>query len=131
MNLLSYVDRYGNSTFEDVSFNEVDNAVFSSLSYVSLYGIVSSNKYNKIKIRDAGDKYFQLYPYKQKNIWSVKQAIKLLKAIKDTKRYGDLYLYNYVYETDDEQQFSALTIEISPKLVYVSFEGTDHLVSGW
>ena len=131
MNLFSYVDKYGNSSFEEMPFNEVDNAIFSSLSYVSLYGIVPSNRYNKIKIREASDKYFSMYPSKQKYIWAVKYAVKLFKAISNTRRYGDLYLYNYVYESNDEKQFSAVTIEISPKLLYVSFEGTDHLVSGW
>ena len=131
MNFFSYVDKYGICSFEDEPFNEVDNAIFASLSYVSLFGIVSGNRFNKITIRDAGNRYFELYPDNKKNIWAVRNAIKLLKYIKDTKRYGDLYLYNYVYEANDEKQFSALTIEINPKLVYVSFEGTDHLVSGW
>lgn len=131
MNLLSYVDKYGDCSFDEVSFNEIDNAIFSALSYVSLYGIVSSNSSNKITIREASNKYFLLHPYKEKYILAVKQAVKLLKYIRDTKRYGDLYLYNYVYDVNDEQQFSAMTIEINPRLVYVSFEGTDHLVSGW
>ena len=131
MNLLSYVDKYGNMSFEEMPFNEVDNAIFSSLVYVSFYGIVSSSKRNKVTIRDASNKYFELHPYKVKYVLAVKNAVKLLKYIKDTKRYGDLYLYNYIYETNDEQQFSALTIEINSRLVYISFEGTDHLVSGW
>ena len=42
MNLLSYVDKYGNFSFDEVEFNEVDNAIFASLSYVGLHGIVSS-----------------------------------------------------------------------------------------
>ena len=46
-------------------------------------------------------------------------------------RYKDLFLYNDIYIGNDSQQFSALCIEINPKLVYVSFEGTDQLISGW
>ena len=42
-----------------------------------------------------------------------------------------MLLYNYVCESGDDEQFSAFTIEINNKLVYVSFEGTDQLVSGW
>ena len=131
MNLLSYVDKYGNCSFDEMEFNELDNAIFSSLSYIGLHGIVSSNWGDKVTIREAGDKFFILHPYKVKYVLAVKQAIKLLKYIKDTKRYGNLYLSNYVYEVSDEQQFSAVTIEINSRLVYVSFEGTDHLVSGW
>lgn len=131
MNLFSYVDKYGNSTFDEEPFNEVDNAIFASLSYVSLKGIVSGNSFNKITVRDASDKYFKKYPGKQRYVLAVKQAVKLLKFIATTKRYGSLLLYNYVYEVTGEQQFSALTIEINSKLVYISFEGTDHMVSGW
>lgn len=131
MNLFSYVDKYGDKSFDEVSFNEVDNAVFSSLSYINFKGIVLDNRYNKITIRDASNKYFKLYPDNKKYILVVKQAVKLLRYIKDTKRYGDLYLYNYVYDAGVERQFSAVTIELNPRLVYVSFEGTDHLVSGW
>lgn len=131
MNLFSYVDKYGDKYFDEMPFNEVDNAIFSSLSYISFYGIVSGNRYNKITIREAGARYFEMYPDNKKYILVVKQAVKLLRYIKDTNRYGDLYLYNYVYDANDNSQFSALTIELNKNLVYVSFEGTDHLVSGW
>lgn len=128
MNIYSYVDKYGKYNFEEVPFNEVDNAVFSLLSYINLKGIVSKNK---ITLNKVGNKYFEIYPKKTKKVLSVKRAIKLLRYIKDTKRYKDLIVYNYVYRKGKEEQFCALTIEINPKLVYVSFEGTDDLVSGW
>lgn len=131
MNIFSYIDKYGCYTFNEVEFNEVDNAILASLSYISLYGIVSPNRYNKLTIREVADKYFILHPEKEKLILAVKQAVKMLKAIKDTRRYGNLYLYNYIYEFGSEEQFSALTIELNKNQVYVSFEGTDQLVSGW
>ena len=96
MNLISYIDKYGDKTFNDMSFNEVDNAIFASLSYVSFIGIVSSTKRNKITIREASDKYFTIHPGKQRYVLAVKQAVKMLKNMADTKRYGNLYLYNYV-----------------------------------
>lgn len=131
MNLLSYVDKYGIYSFEDVPFTEVDNAVFSSLSYLDLKDIVSPNRFSPMRICDVAKIFFQNYVKGEKKILAVRNAIKLLREIKDTKRYGDLLLYNYIYEEGDSVQFSALTIEINSKLVYVSFEGTDHLVSGW
>ena len=131
MNLFSYVDKYGDKSFEEEVFNEVDNAILATLSYINFKEIVSDSRCNKITIKEAGDKYFQLHSVNKRYILIVKQAVKLLRYVKDTKRYGNLYLYNYVYDTGNERQFSALTIELNPKLVYVSFEGTDHLVSGW
>ena len=62
---------------------------------------------------------------------AVNGGIKLLKIMKDKKRYKDLLLYNYVRIVDSHQQFAAICIDINPKLVYVSFEGTDDEIVGW
>lgn len=131
MNYFRYVDKYGCYTFAEVPFTEVDNIIFSSLSYIDFNGIVSRNRFGKITIKEAGELFFKKYVKKEKNILSIKNAIKILKNIMLTRRYGDLLLYNYVYEVGGDEQFSALTIEINKKLVYVSFEGTDQMISGW
>lgn len=131
MNIFSYIDKYGCYTFDEVAFNEVDNLIFSALSYVSLGNYVSCNRFNKKTIRSVGEKFFLDYDKKVKYMTATKVGIKVLKYIKDTRRYGDLLLYNYSYIGDENQQFSALTIEINKRLVYVSYEGTDHLISGW
>lgn len=131
MNLFRYIDKYGCYSFKEVPFNELDNAVFAALSYLDLNGIVSPNRYNPVTIHSTGELYPKLHSSKEKNGLAIRNAIKMLRYIKDTRRFSDLRLYNYVYEKGDEEQFSAVTIEINPKLVYVSFEGTDDLVSGW
>lgn len=131
MSLFSYIDKYGCYTFNEVRFNEVDNLIFSSLSYVSLDGYVSDNRFNKRTIKEVGNSFFSDYDDKQKHITAIKGGLKILRYIKDTRRYGDLFLYNYSYIGDDIQQFSAITIEINKNLVYVSYEGTDQLISGW
>ncbi len=133
MNLFSYIDKYGVYTFDDVPFTEVDNAVFAALSYVDLEGLISKNRFHKKSIKEVGDAYFkEKYSKKdKKNILAVRQAIKMLRYIKDTRRYGNIMLYNYAYISGEEEMFSAITIEIQPRLVYVSFEGTDHLIGGW
>ena len=131
MNLFSYIDKYGSYTFDEVSFNEVDNVILSMLSYLNLEGIVSRTKLNPLSIKEVGDIYLNKYTKKDMNFVTLKEGYKVLMAIKDTRRYSNLFLYNYIYETSGESQFGALTIEINNKLVYVSFEGTDQLVGGW
>ncbi len=133
MNIFSYIDKYGVYTFDEVPFGEVDNAIFSALSYIDLEGLVSKNRFSKRTIKEVGTDYFKIKYSKKskKNILEVRQAIKMFRYLKDTRRYGGLYLYNYAYESGEEEQFSAVTIEIHSKLVYVSFEGTDNLISGW
>lgn len=131
MNLFNYIDKYGCYNFDEVAFNEVDNLVFSSLSYVSLDKYVSNNRFNKKTIKIVGDEFLKDYDKKNKCITAIKVGIKVLRYIKDTRRYANLLLYNYSYIGDDKQQFSAITIEINKRLVYVSYEGTDQLISGW
>ena len=40
-------------------------------------------------------------------------------------------MYNYEYVGDEASQFSCVTFEINKKLLYVAYEGTDQLISGW
>ena len=121
MNLNRYVDDYGCYTFDDVPFTEVDNAVMSAISYVNFDGILSKNRFHKVTIEEAGKIYFERHSKKEKQVLAVREAVKLFSIIKDTERYKNLYLYNYAYEAGDAEQFSAVTIELSNKLVYVSF----------
>ena len=131
MDVFNYINKYGVYTFNDVPFNDVDNIVFSALSYIDFDGIVSVNRFNPLTISRVASIYFNSHTKMSNNILAFRQAIKVFNAIKNTNRYGNLYLYNYVYEVCENEQFGALTIEINKNLVYVSFEGTDQMVSGW
>ena len=66
-NILKYIKDYGNKTFYEMDFNEVDNLVFSSLSYLDFYGIVSENK-EKISISKAGEIFFLKYKYNRETV---------------------------------------------------------------
>lgn len=133
MNIIDYIDKYKNLTFKEKELNELDKLIFSLLSYIDYNAIVSKNEKNKKSIETVGEEYFNINSEKEikKNFLPIRNAIKVLDSIRNTKRYKDLLLYNYVYLANDNQQFSALTIEIDKNLLYVSFEGTDHLISGW
>ena len=131
MNLIKYIERYGNLSFDAKPLNEVDKLIFGLLSYVKYDETVSTNEKNKKTIKSVAEEFFSKNYHKNKNIIPVKGSIKLLKIMKNKKRYCNLYLYNNVYIVNEEQQFSAICIEINPQLVYVSFEGTDQMISGW
>lgn len=129
MKLFDYIDKYGDYSFLEKDFNEVDNVILSSLSYLDLSDIVVGK--GKIKISDVYVKYSANANEKSTNIISVDNAIDVLKRIYNKKRYCDILMYNYVYIGDDSQQFCAVSLDIGNDLVYVSFEGTDELISGW
>lgn len=133
MNIIDYIDKYGETSFEEKTITEVDKLIFALLSYVKYDGIVSTMSFTKKTIEEVGRTYFEKYTKKdiKNNIFSIRDAINVLEKIYTKKRYKDLLMYNDVYIGDDSQQFSAVCIELSPRLVFVSFEGTDQLISGW
>ena len=131
MDIFDYVEEYGDYTFEEKKFNEVDNVVFSALSYANYKDIVSKYSDKKITIGEAGNKFFDNNPTSIFDVLGVRTGVKLLKKVKDTKRYKDILMYNYSYVGNNECQFSAVTFELDDKLCYVAFEGTDQLISGW
>lgn len=128
-----YIKEYGNASFLEKEFNEVDNVILSLISYVDFSDIVPGIKQGKITLKEACDKFYQKYTKKEisKNILSVRNAIYILKELSETKRYQDLLLYNYHYKVTFDMQFGALCIMLPNKNVYVSFEGTDSYISGW
>ena len=128
MTLFEYIDKYGDYSFDDKDINEVDNMIFSFLSYVNLQNIELPGKET---LENVGEKVFSIDRRGKRSIIAEKDALRLLKAIMKKKRYKDCLLFNYVYEVDDDSQFSAITIEYLKNHIYVSFEGTDEMISSW
>lgn len=131
MNINSFIDKYGNYSFDDMEFNEVDNVIFSALVYINFSDIFNICNKRVITMEEASDVVIDNYSKYRKDVYAVRQALKLLRNLKGTTRYKDIRLYNYRYEVSFEEQFGAITIEINKRLVYVSFEGTDQTISGW
>ena len=132
-NIHTYLKDYGNYTFLEKEFNEVDNVILSLIAYVDLEGIVPERKHGKISLQEASNLFFQKYSKKEidRNIWSVKHACYLFEELAKTKRFQNLLLYNYRYKVTFDMQFGALCILLPDKSIYISYEGTDGYVSGW
>lgn len=130
MDIFDYIDKYGNLTFEEKEFNEIDNLVFSGLSYLDFSNLFSENINT---IGTVGNTFLNKYKLKETSKYGIaqKDAYRCLKAVVNTKRYKDIEIENYVYIGTNNEQFCALIFKINKKLIYVCFEGTDHLISGW
>ena len=129
MNIYDYIDKYGMYSFSEKEINEVDFVIFSFLSYANFSEVFLEK--DCLTIQEAGRVHLGLYPSKDKNVIAVKEGNRLLRYIKDTNRYKNCLLYHQVYVGNDEVQFGAISIEYLKNKVYVSFEGTDQLISGW
>lgn len=129
----TYLKQYGKYTFLEEEFNEIDASILSLISYVDFADIVPGVKQGKILLKDASKIFFEKNTKKEidNNLISVRNATYLLEKLATTKRYQNLYLYNYHYEVTFDMQFGAMCIMLPNKNVYVSFEGTDNYVSGW
>lgn len=132
MNIYEYVNKFGNYTFLEKEFNEVDNLVLSVIMYLDFTNIVS-NKKEQITLRNASLEYFHTHDKKIVYKLGIAQrdAYKLLSIVMDTTRYKDILLSNYRYITSLDSQFSALVFDIDKHFKFIGFEGTDEYISGW
>lgn len=128
MNILNYVDKYKDKTFYEEPFNELDNLILSQLLYL---GCEDKHIKNKMTLNDLGTFYLEKNDYKNIEFKAEKDAYKVLKKVINTKRYKDIQVYNYIYIGNDNTQFSAATFKLKKDLIYVAYEGTDNLLSGW
>lgn len=130
-NLFNYVQEYGDINFKDKEFNDIDNLVFSQLSYLDFSNTNINN--GKYTLEYIGLEYLNTNKYQEIKKLGIaqKDAYKLLRIVITKKRYQNIILSGYIYNTSKDKQFSAITFKISSRLKYICFEGTDELVSGW
>lgn len=116
-----YISYYKNLTFDESQFNDMDNIVFCTLSYLPLNNIVQdtplSTIFSKTKITNETS--------------IVQNSLKLLNQIYNSKRYKDIKLSNYINIVDSKTQFSALTIRFGKRNCYIAYRGTDTSIIGW
>lgn len=132
MNVFNYIEKYRDKSFKKIKFNEIDNLIFSILIYLNFNDIVENNK-NSLTLYEVGSLFIGKYKYKEVCSigFSPKNAYDILIKIYDSERYSQVLLSNYIYIGDENEQFSAITFKINNEYKYISFEGTDHLLSGW
>ena len=132
-NLFNYIKVYGNKTFLEEEFNDIDSLILNSIVYIKFEKYLPKKKFEMRKLSDVASLYFGDYNRKQykHSIIATDVAIKVLRAIKNTKRYKDIYLYNYVNRVKYLEQFGAITFKLTDDLIYVAFEGTDKYINSW
>ena len=129
MNIIDYIKKNKFKTLKDLPFNEIDNLILSLLPYINFEGIVPSFKNGKITLKEAAEKISD----KRKNYRGlfISNTFKMLQVMKDSLRYQDIQLYNYMNVVNDDMQFGALTMKLSDKSIFVAFAGTDSSIIGW
>ncbi len=131
-NIYDFFTFYGNQSFYQFPFSDVDGLILSLLSYAKLDGIVPSNA-KSISMLDACTKYLEKYSLKdaKKEDWLFPIAYHLMEHLKESVRYQKARLSYFVRKTDKLGQFGAITIHLPNGITYISFEGTDSDIIGW
>lgn len=131
--IISYVKKYGHKSFAQMPLNEIDILLLTSLTYLDYADLVSAHVFGKKRLADVAMLFTQKYDKKvlNKSIIAVQAAGKILNSVRQSIRFQDCLMYNYVYKYNNEKQFSALFIDVDNHRTIVAFEGTDDLISGW
>lgn len=130
MNILDYVDFRGDILFSERPLNEVDNLIFSELSYLELADVFGDNSDTEFTISELCQIYASLrdsmdYPFSDP--WP------LLEKCAGSDRFGKVKVKYFVNEAskDLHSQFAAVTFIYGDKELYIAFRGTDGNIEGW
>lgn len=141
MNITNYVKTYGNKSFKECPFRDVDSLIFSTLVYVHLDLLIpeykTEEKHKKYKIKDLLnlDKHPDLtdYDLAHQTVMIQKSLMKFLPEIRKSKRFGNVkvgYLEKY-FDPVNESQFFAVTFFLDDDSMFIAFRGTDDSLIGW
>jgi hypothetical protein len=135
-NILDYMDWRGDLSFLQDQFNMIDNLILSKISYIDFEDAVPSYPSSKkVLFKNAVNHVFETHD-KEKIVLGLivpKSIITLTDLAKDKKRFGQIYVSNYVniIEKKTKTQFSAMVFHLDEDTIYIAFRGTDVTLIGW
>lgn len=120
--IFDYIEKYKNTSFLELNLTEVDNVIFSRLSYLEL------NDYEGKTLKEIAELYN--FTDKDDNKIFAKTTIKteeLLEAVANTKRYENVSLINFkeIASVDYATAFYGCVFRLYDGKSFVSFRGTD------
>ena len=128
-NFIDYCKYYGDKSFSEVPFNDVDALILAELSYLNFSEVISTLPNTIEKVSRT---YFNIVTNEKikskKNVY--KYAHNLLGYVKSSPRFKDIIMLNYSRVVDTEKQFGAITFSYND-WIYISYEGTNEYMSGW
>ena len=136
--LFEYLKWRGDISFEDLPLTEVDNLIFSLLSYAKYDGIISPFEGGEpLSLEETVRHYDRIhYPPNDDSLGVLvpsRNILRLLREAGATARFGPTRLIGYVDRLDDgeQKQFAAVTFLLPDGTAYVAFRGTDDTIVGW
>ena len=133
MNLVEYVKKHQDTTFNELPFNDADSLVLCQFIYLNLDHCLDDFSSERISIYDAlnapniSEDLLVFETIFEKNSRLLYQAMKVSNRYKDVKM---AYL-KVDLDVDTESQFFALTFFLPDGTMIITFRGTDGSLIGW
>ncbi len=130
-NVFDYLDWRGDIGFEKVGITDADTLVFSAMAYLPFDRIVPDDcDGDKINLSMALQKMIMSV---DKSQYHLKEDLKLAKHLLNCPRFTALDVTGYVniFETEKQEQFSAVTFIMPGGDNVITFRGTDGTIVGW
>nr|MCR4618862.1 DUF2974 domain-containing protein [Lachnospiraceae bacterium] len=130
--ILDYLIEYGDVSFSEMRFTEVDAAILCKFSYFNFEGIVPdvdsdmpSVSLSNISLMENYDQIFEKGKYEQVS----RQMVELMLK---GKRFRNLRIacFSSCIDKETQTQFAAVTFMTGPRRMYVVFRGTDSTLIG-
>ncbi len=133
MDILDYLHWRSDLTFDERPYNELDAVAFCALGYEILDEVFKDKK--MMTLDEVAEQFFMMHDETalKKRLSVSARSYEILKAMRNTKRYGSLIVAGYVSEIDHDLdlQFSVMTLIHKGKWKAVIFRGTDDTITGW
>ena len=128
-NVFDYLKWRGDLNLEQSKFNEIDNLILSRFSYFPFDNIIKENEV--VTIKKLSERFRKTDINPMHILW--KDDKEFFPAMGKTERFGNMLATKYInkIETEQEKQFSAITVLMPDDTIYVSFRGTDNTIVGW
>ncbi len=132
----SFIKKYGDISFCDMPFNDVDNAALCEIFYMPLEKVVSDSF--KAEPKNFTDACNELYSYNGNKhkapglILMRKISVKMMEMSRQ-KRYSEMKIAaaTETYKEKPAVQFAAATFLLPDGDLVVVFRGTDDTLVGW
>lgn len=127
-NILHYIKRTSSTTFKELPFNEVDSMILSQVAYSNFGYLEDSKEQYFVDLKDN-----PVIINMVSNTWNPENNAKLIQALSASERFGSISWSNYVNIMDllNEQQFSAITFNLTNGQYYIAYRGTNATFVGW
>ncbi len=134
-NLMDYLEWRGDLPFTASPFNDVDNLLFSMLSFLDLRDVVPTDVMaGPVKLERACRLFFEAHP-EGLPLGVLIPAVTgdLFRKAADSARFREVYVTGVRDELDESEgkQFAAMTFLLPDNSLFIAYRGTDDTLVGW